>query len=100
MVADGKVSEIICVISGVSQGTVLGPLLFLLFVNDMELCVEHSNLKLFADDSRLTKSINPETPDAGQQLLQADLNAILSWATSNNMVLNEKKFQLLIHRVH
>ena len=100
VVIDGKVSETIFVISGVPQGTVLGPLLFLLFVNDMELCIKHSNLKLFADDSRLTKDINPEVPDADQDFLQQDLNAILDWAISNNMILNEKKFQLLVHRVH
>ena len=100
VVVDGHKSEITLVISGVPQGTVLGPLLFLLFVNDIDHCIKHSHLKLFADDSRLSKAINPSDSSRDQLLLQSDLDEILKWADENNMVLNESKFELLIHRVH
>ena len=100
VVVDGKVSFSELVISGVPQGTVLGPLLFLLFVNDLELVVEHSNLKLFADDSRLIKSVNPTLSCVDINKLQYDLDQILNWTSKNNMLLNETKFQLLSHHVH
>ena len=59
VVVDGKSSEIKLVISGVPQGTVLGPILFILFLNDLNSCIQYSQFKLFADDSRLIKVINP-----------------------------------------
>ena len=39
--------------SGVPQGSVLGPLLFILFINDMESCVKHFTIRFFADDTRI-----------------------------------------------
>ena len=100
VVVNGKVSVVELVISGVPQGTVLGPLLFLLFVNDIELYIENSHLKLFADDSRLFKKIHPSSSPDGSECLQNDLDNVCRWATANNMVLNETKFQLLSHHVH
>ena len=64
------------VLSGVPQGTVLEPILFLLFVNGIESAVNHSTIKCFADDSRLAKAIqNAED----KSFLQDDLHNIL-WA--------------------
>ena len=65
------------VLSGVPQGTVLGPIMFLLFINDIELAVSHSKIRCFVDDSRLFKSIQT-TSDA--ELLQDDLNEVIVWA--------------------
>ena len=56
--------------------------------------VKHSILKLFADDSKLSKDIRCMLD---QMLLQEDVNAILVWAKDNNMELNEDKFQLIQH---
>ena len=100
VVIDGKMSLPELVISGVPQGTVLGPLLFLLFVNDLEKCIKYSKLKLFADDSRLIKSVHPTLGSEDKLQLQHDINAVLQWAETNNMVLNETKFKLLCHHVH
>ena len=100
VVVNGQVSYIAPVISGVPQGTVLGPLLFLLYLNDLEQCICHSKVKLFADDSRLIKKVHPTVETADQAKLQSDLDAVLSWAQCNNMRLNEGKFQYICHRVH
>ena len=76
MVVNGKVSRIELVISGVPQETVLGPLLFLLFVNDIELCLHHSKIKMFADDSRLFKAVHPSSFE-GYEQLQEDLDSVI-----------------------
>jgi hypothetical protein len=93
-VIDGVRSNVIRVLSGVPQGTVLGPLLFILYINDLFSVVKHSKIKVFADDSKLHKSIGSPTDC---KLLQEDLHAVVRWATINNMELNESKFQLLQH---
>ena len=66
----------------------LGPILFLLFINDIEQSLRHSSIRCFADDSRLLKSIGSS---------QDDLNNVIRWAAENNMALNQDKFELLQH---
>ena len=82
------------VLSGVSQGTVLGPLLFLISIDDTVLVVKNSRVKIFADDSKLHKKI---TSLIDRLLLQRDLEKVLQWAEKNNMELNQEKLQLLHH---
>ena len=82
------------VISGVPQGTVLGPLLFLIYIDDIFSVVKHSKIKVFADDSKLHKNISSHID---RIVLQKDLLSVVNWADANNMELNEEKFQLLKH---
>ena len=77
------------ILAGVPQGSVLGPLLFILFINDLPLHIEHSNIDIFADDATLhnsSKDIRNINSD-----LQIDVNNVLEWCKRNNMVLNENK---------
>ena len=94
VVLDGVQSEIAIIISGVPQGTVLGPLLFLIFLNDLEDEVVDAILSFFADDSRVGMEVLTEE-DIDK--LQRDLDRILEWALRNNMVLNEEKYELMVH---
>ena len=57
---NGFHSHSILVLSGVPQGTVLGPILFLIYINDINNQIEHSSLRSFADDTRLLKDITGE----------------------------------------
>ena len=56
VMVDGKLSDIAPVTSGVPQGSVLGPILFLVFINDMPECIK-SNARLFADDTIVYRRI-------------------------------------------
>ena len=60
VVVDGHMSSSAHVISGVPQGTVLGPILFLIFINDITDCITSSTIRCFADDTRISKAISCE----------------------------------------
>ena len=89
---DGHKSEIEQVISGVPQGSVIGPLLFLVMLKDIDSDIEFSRVTSFADDTRVMAGIRNATDVA---LLQADLNTIYQWAENNNAVFNSLKFEQL-----
>ena len=76
VVLDGASSDPVIVQSGIPQGTVLGPLMFLLYINDIADGLS-SPLRLFADDCLLYRTINSEE-DAIQ--LQNDLDQLSTWA--------------------
>ena len=64
---------------GVPQGSVLGPLSFSLYINDMPDAIKHSKLMLFADDAKLFKRIRS---DRDMVALQNDISAIENWANT------------------
>ena len=92
VVVDGHFSRKSPVVSGVPQGSVLGPLLFLLLIGDIDEEVISSFVRSFADDTRVSKGVT-NTREASE--LQGDLNAIYNWANVNNMAFNSGKFELL-----
>lgn len=78
--------------SGVPQGTVLGPILFILFTSPLLSLNLGSKLSSFADDTKVRCGNNTCQPSPA---FQTDLNHIYNWSTTNGMVLNDKKFNLL-----
>ena len=72
----------------VSQGTVLEPLLFLSYINDLPDVVRSSHTKLFADYCLLFKSIST---DINQQALQSDLSSLEQWEKDWQMEFNAGK---------
>ena len=83
VVMDGYSSDNLPVTSGVLQGTVLGPLLFLCYINDLPECVS-CNIHLYADDVLL---YNIESEKDCLQL-QSDLNALELWEKTRQMKFN------------
>ena len=81
------------VLSGVPQGTVLGPLLFLIMISDIDKDVSASKLVSFTDDTRLYSGVG-DVADCDK--LQLDLNAVYDWASSNNMFLTSKSLVMFV----
>ena len=81
-------------ISGVPQGTVLGPVLFILYMNDIVNSISHCEIGSFADDTRVLKEIETESD---VKLLQEDLNEAVRYSVKNNMLLHTDKFELVCH---
>ena len=88
----GSISAESSVISGVPQGTVLGPLLFLIFIADISDGLVSSTATSFADDTRVMK---PVSRVSDCEALQEDLGRVYDWAVVNNMCFNGDKFELL-----
>ena len=68
--------------SGVPQGSILAPMMFLLFINDMPNAVSSARIAMFADDSKCYKIIGQESDFVN---LQQDLDALFAWSLRNEL---------------
>ena len=91
VVVDGEFSSWKSVLSGVPQGSVLGPIIFLVYIHDLEDGVTGSILK-FADDTKLFR----KTKEIGdKQNLQDDIDKLVRWSEKWQMLLNFRKCKCL-----
>lgn len=86
------ISDIFPVPSGVPQGSHLGPILFLLFVNDITSCFKKATFSLYADDLKIYSCIN-NVLDA--TAIQRDLIAFTDWSNANGLVCNPNKCKVM-----
>ena len=103
-VINGQFSSWLPFTSVVPQGSVLGPLLFLLYINDISTVISHSKVKLFADDVTIYKETSSRDD---VKLLQLDLSNIVQWAKKwllrlnplkcNSIVISNKHSQFYLH---
>ena len=91
VVVDGEVSNWKSVLSGVPQGSVLGPILFLIYINDLDDSIT-SNVLKFADDTKLFRKVNT---DGDKQHLQNDLDRLVKWFEKWQMLFNFGKCKCL-----
>ena len=93
VLVNGKLSAPLSVKSGVPQGSILGPLLFVLFINDMQTVIsEHTKIALYADDTKIWRHINSPID---HEILQRDIDALCNWAKSNKMKFHPDKCKIL-----
>ena len=93
VILDNVISESVDVLSGVPQGSILGPLLFVLFINDIyENINKDSNIALFADDTKIWRDINSELDC---ETLQNDINTLSIWSRNNKMSFHPDKCKAL-----
>ena len=81
-------SDWIVILSGVPQGSVLGPILFLIFINDLPLWIRHSMMLLFADDTKIWRKVVDSRDEA---LLQQDLEGLSNWTKQWSLQFNVDK---------
>ena len=87
-------SEWLEILSGVPQGSILGPLLFNIFINDIIKFVEQCDICNFADDNTIDSC--GTTKNIVLDKLQNDLTILISWFESNYLVANPGKFQMML----
>ena len=81
---------------GVPQGSVLGPLLFLLYINDIQYCSDLISIVLFADDTNILyshtclKKLN--------EIIQVEINKISDWLNVNKLSMNLEKTKFILFR--
>ena len=92
VVVDGVNSDWLPVVSGVPQGSILGPLLFVLYINDLPSVAQNTKIALFADDAKCYIDVN-STSDC--ELLQADLNALVTWSNEWELNFHPSKCQVI-----
>ena len=93
VVLDNCTSDVVTVLSGVPQGSILGPLLFVLFINDIFFNIdENSRIGLYADDTKLWRKI---ATSADCDILQRDIDTLNTWCIRNKMKFNTDKCKVI-----
>ena len=94
---EGRVSSLVPVLSGVPQGTVLGPVLFLVHIRGISTNLSPgTSSSSFADDTRIMRGVRTKSDC---EVLQSDLQAVYEWADEVNMTFNSTKFEWVRYSV-
>ena len=95
---DNEMSDPLAVLNGVPQGSILGPVLFTLYINDLPNCINLCKTMMYADDTVIFFS-------AAQMMeieiqLNMELNNLSEWLSGNKLILNLKKTEFMVFGTH
>ena len=93
-IVNGVLSSSKTIICGVPQGSVLGPLFFILYVNDLQFAVKNARVQLYADDTVIYTS--GSSPDEMVHELQPALDLFSYWCRVNKLSINTSKTKLMV----
>ena len=96
VLVDEKVSSVCQNFRGVPQGSILGPILFSLFINDLPNCIQNGFSELFADDSNFLFWDKAYSFSCFQQSVENDMHRVVNWVKENDLCLNTNKTKVLI----
>ena len=92
---NGALSSASKLTCGVPQGSILGPLLFLIYINDLPNCLDTSCAKMFADDTNITVNGCTFALELEQET-NSELNNLYSWLKANKLSLNIAKTEFMV----
>ena len=90
---NGSISSTKVIDTGVPQGSILGPLLFLIYINDLPCVSPLFNMVMYADDTTLYCNLSN---NANENYLNSELNKISEWLASNKLSLNTRKTKFMV----
>ena len=91
---DGVLSDIAILRCGVPQGSILGPLLFLIYINDLTTIADYATVRMYADDTNMTFTAC-SIPELERDM-NIDLQFLQNWLTTNRLTLNVFKTEFML----
>lgn len=92
---DNKSSKSAAVMSGIPQGSVLGPLLFCCFINDLPAVLKYCSIQLYADDAQLYIARISQRSSELIRMMNDDLKRVAEWCRRNGLLINHNKSKAL-----